>query len=284
MSSLNDSESSNRISMDCNNNILDENNNSNNNQNTNPTVSIDEKHYNFMRLALEEANKAMEVDEVPVGCIFVDSETDQILSSAYNETNRLKNATRHCEFVCIDKLRKEGKMNFSSMILYVTVEPCIMCAAALQIIKIGKVYYGANNQRFGGCGSVIDINTIFKQNNRNESENKHSESKEAVVNEYLDTNYSYPVIGGILAAEAIQLLKEFYSRGNPNAPAEKRRRTLGGERNNNNTDANLTLNSTQSQNENANSEATHRENCPIAIDDNNSDVLVNNSTEEPAKS
>lgn len=84
--------------------------------------------------------------------------------------------------------------------LYVTVEPCIMCAAALGIMKIGHVYFGCANDRFGGCGSTYDVHKVL--------------------------NHEYSCTGGILKDRAIALLKEFYARGNPNAPEDKRARKL----------------------------------------------------------
>ena len=68
-------------------------------------------------------------------------------------------ATLHAELEAIDHLLPMHPAPFSSITLYVTVEPCVMCASALRQIGIGKVVYGCGNDRFGGCGSVIDVNT-----------------------------------------------------------------------------------------------------------------------------
>jgi len=162
----------------------------------------------YMSLALEQAQLALTREEVPVGCVIVHNDTGEIIARAFNHTNIDKNATRHCEFVCVDDLllHSEGRYDvsiFASCSLYVTVEPCIMCAAALRLLHINAVYYGCANERFGGCGSIYSIH-----------------------NSTDDAGSSYPCYGGIRAAEAITALKQFYARGNPNAPEHKRSRPL----------------------------------------------------------
>lgn len=111
-----------------------------------------------MELALQEARKALEDNEVPVGCVFV--RNGKVLCSGYNATNKTGNATKHSEVVALEKLAEEsgcGALDLSDSELYVTCEPCVMCAAALSLVKIGKVFYGCRNERFGGCGSIYDI-------------------------------------------------------------------------------------------------------------------------------
>lgn len=82
--------------------------------------------------------------------------------------------------------------------LYVTCEPCIMCAAALAEMKIGRVIFGCPNDKFGGCGSILQV--------------------------HQDVAGGYPVTGGVLKEEAITLLRSFYSQENHHAPDEKRKR------------------------------------------------------------
>lgn len=106
-----------------------------------------------MELALEQARLGLEEGEVPVGCVFV--QNGEILVSAHNETNLTKNATKHCEIVCIDKLG--AALHHSE--LYVTCEPCIMCAEALNLIRVSRVYFGCFNEKFGGNGSVLSLNS-----------------------------------------------------------------------------------------------------------------------------
>ena len=85
--------------------------------------------------------------------------------------------------------------------LYVTCEPCIMCAAALSQVGIGKVYFGCRNDKFGGCGSILSLHYDIHPNHN-----------------------GYPVVGGILAEEAVRLLRSFYERENMHAPDDKRKR------------------------------------------------------------
>ena len=112
----------------------------------------------FMELAVEEAKKGRDADEVPVGCVIVEN-NKIIIASAHNQTNKFKNATKHCEIICIQYLSKHKNIrNLSNCYLYVTVEPCIMCASALKIMNIKKVFYGCCNNKFGGNGSIYSLN------------------------------------------------------------------------------------------------------------------------------
>lgn len=109
-----------------------------------------------MDKALTEAEKAASNDEVPVGCIFV-NEKRVVVARSHNMTNQFKNASKHCEINCINLLEKES-FKFNTLTLFVTVEPCIMCTYALNLVGIHKVYFGQFNDRFGGCGSVMKAN------------------------------------------------------------------------------------------------------------------------------
>lgn len=127
------------------------------------TDALDE-HRRWMREALRLARAALEANEVPVGCIFVYE--DQIIGRGGNEVNETKNATRHAELVAFDQVRDwsvsrqlDWQEVLSKATLYVTVEPCIMCAAALRIVGVRTVVFGCRNERFGGCGSVLNINS-----------------------------------------------------------------------------------------------------------------------------
>ncbi|EEA06644.1 cytidine/deoxycytidylate deaminase family protein [Cryptosporidium muris RN66] len=175
----------------------------------------------FMKEALKWATKAFDTDEIPVGCILVNRETKEIESAAHNETNISCNATRHCEVVALERLADkliqelDGinckdintkfplKPEFGQYYdLFVTVEPCIMCIGILNQAGIKGIYYGCKNDRFGGCGSVIDFHDV------------------------IDINSEIQIKSNILADEAIKLLQDFYERGNPKAPDEKRKRPL----------------------------------------------------------
>lgn len=126
--------------------------------------------------------------EVPVGCVIVSEGI--IIGKGRNRTNESGNATRHAEFEAIDEALANTTATGSTWELYVTVEPCIMCAAALGIMQIKKVYFGCANPRFGGCGSVLSIHET--------------------------DGTAYPVEGGIMKDEAILLLRQFYQRENEN--------------------------------------------------------------------
>ncbi|XP_048131659.1 tRNA-specific adenosine deaminase TAD2-like isoform X1 [Rhodamnia argentea] len=121
----------------------------------------------FMRLAIDQAKLALDSLEVPVGCVIVEDEN--VIAAGRNRTNETRNATRHAEMEAIDVLliqwqrtgftAAEVAEKFSACSLYVTCEPCIMCAAALSIIGIKEVYYGCANDKFGGCGSILSLHS-----------------------------------------------------------------------------------------------------------------------------
>ena len=118
----------------------------------------------FICKILSKAREALKVGEVPVGCIMIHK--NEVIGTGRNEVNKTKNATRHAEMVAIDRVRlwcKNERLSFEDVLrdccLYVTVEPCIMCAAALRLLGIPKVVFGCANERFGGCGSILNIHT-----------------------------------------------------------------------------------------------------------------------------
>ena len=168
-----------------------------------------------MRLALAEARYALEHGEVPVGCVFInpspsnENGEDSIVASGSNKTNITSNATRHAELVAYDIAFMASRCNkdiLRGCELYVTVEPCIMCAAALARIGISRVYYGCCNDKFGGNGSILSCHSL---------ESMSSE---------LDSPYT--VVPGVLENEAVELLRDFYSRGNPKAPLPHRKKAV----------------------------------------------------------
>lgn len=153
----------------------------------------------FMTLALGQAEKALDSAEVPVGCVLVHD--GKVIGAGHNFTNNSHNGTRHAELCAIDRILTEFPPGiFSSTDLYVTVEPCIMCASALRQVGIRKVYFGAGNERFGGCGSVLAIN----RDTANQS-----------------IGSSYDVIPNLKRKEAVLLLRQFYTKQNPTAPMPK---------------------------------------------------------------
>ncbi|KAM5553700.1 tRNA-specific adenosine deaminase TAD2-like [Rosa sericea] len=169
----------------------------------------------FMDLALEQAKLALDSLEVPVGCVIV--EDGKVIASGRNRTNETRNATRHAEMEAIDTLLEQWREKrlsasevaeiFSKCNLYVTCEPCIMCAAALSIVGIKEVFYGCANDKFGGCGSILSL---------------HSSSSEALMSGGVPQGKGFKCTGGIMASEAVSLFRNFYEQGNPNAPKPHR--------------------------------------------------------------
>jgi len=102
----------------------------------------------YMKLALQEAKKAYEKDEVPVGAVLVMN--NQIIAKAYNQVELLKDATAHAEILALTSAFDSlGSKYLPEATLYVTVEPCLMCAGALNWSKIGKIVYGASDDKNG---------------------------------------------------------------------------------------------------------------------------------------
>lgn len=161
-----------------------------------------------MRKALQQAEVALKKQEVPIGCVFVVD--NQVIASGSNMTNTTRNATRHAELEAVDEVLATYSKQFdwSRCSLYVTCEPCIMCAGALSLLGISSVYYGCRNERFGGCGSILSLhNRGCGTCGRNITRSPPQ---------------AFTCTGGLLAAEAIDLLRQFYTSGNPNAPVPHR--------------------------------------------------------------
>ncbi len=104
-----------------------------------------------MQAALEEANKAAQRDEVPIGAVLVHRQSGQIVARAGNRTRELNDPTAHAEILVIREIcEKEGAQRIPGHDLYVTLEPCAMCAAAISFARIGKVIIGAPDEKGGG--------------------------------------------------------------------------------------------------------------------------------------
>lgn len=150
-----------------------------------------------MEGAFAAAKAALKEGEVAVGCVLVDKTTGSIVASGHNRTNRDRHALGHAEFDAVSELeRLRGPLrDLSQFVLYVTVEPCIMCASMLAQNGIGHVFYGCTNPRFGGNGGVLRV---------------HCDA--------------YCSSGGWRCDDAIGLLQHFYEQENSSAPDHKRRR------------------------------------------------------------
>jgi tRNA-specific adenosine deaminase 2 len=129
-----------------------------------------------------------------------------------NATNRTYNGTRHAEFIAINSILSSTTPKYSPDILqecdlYVTVEPCIMCASLLRQFGIRRVFFGAGNDKFGGTGGVLSIH----RGNGAEGEGEREGEREGEEGDY-------EVSGGWLREEAIVLLRRFYVQENERAP------------------------------------------------------------------
>jgi tRNA(adenine34) deaminase len=140
-----------------------------------------------MYAALQEAQKAFDDDEVPVGAIVVHK--NKIIGRGYNQVEKLKDATAHAEMIAITSASnnlKSWRLNECST--YVTLETCIMCTGALLSSRINELYYAASDIKFGACGSVHNL-----------AENSK-------------VNHIIKVYSGILAKESEELLKTFFAK------------------------------------------------------------------------
>ena len=137
----------------------------------------------YMKVALEEAKKSLKYDDVPIGAVIV--KNNQIISKAHNLKEKKQIATNHAEVLAIEKACKKLKTWYlNECVLYVTVEPCLMCCGAIIQSRIKKVVYATKNEKFG---YVESVNEIFqsKKNNHNVIIEKgpfEKESKELIVN------------------------------------------------------------------------------------------------------
>ncbi|MCP3924378.1 MAG: tRNA adenosine(34) deaminase TadA [Desulfobacterales bacterium] len=118
----------------------------------------------FMKLALEEAEKAGQKNEVPIGSIIVGNDCE-ILGSAHNCTISLNDPTAHAEIIALRKAAdKIGNYRLIDATLYVTIEPCIMCMGAIIHARIKRVVYGAKDLKWGAAGSLYDFSSDERLN------------------------------------------------------------------------------------------------------------------------
>jgi len=140
-----------------------------------------------MYAALQEAEKAFEENEVPVGAVVVHN--NKIIGRGYNQTEKLKDATAHAEMIAITSASNYlNNWRLNECDIYVTLEPCIMCTGALLASRINRLFYGVSDLKFGACGSIHNL-----------AENSK-------------TNHTIKVFSGILAKESEQLLKYFFNQ------------------------------------------------------------------------
>lgn len=125
-------------------------------------LSLDEK---YMKEALKQAKKAAAIDEVPIGCVIVHG--DKIIARGYNRRNTEGSTLAHAEIIAIKKAsRKLNDWRLEECTMYVTLEPCPMCAGAIVQARIPKVVIGAMNPKAGCAGSILDMFQVREFNHQ----------------------------------------------------------------------------------------------------------------------
>lgn len=140
----------------------------------------------FMRLALREAQLATEHGDVPIGAVVAHG--GEVIAAAHNERELRQDPTAHAEIIALQEAsRAVGSWRVLDAVLYVTLEPCAMCAGAIVLARIPRVVFGASDPKAGACGSVLDVVGEPRLNHRPE------------------------VAAGLLAGECGALLSEFFA-------------------------------------------------------------------------
>ena len=145
-----------------------------------------EKHEFYIREAMKLAKEAEAIDEVPVGALIV--RDGEIIAKAYNTRESTKCATHHAELLAIEEAcRVMGGWRLPGVTLYVTMEPCAMCAGAIINARIPRVVYGTRDIRFGAFGSALDLALV-------------------------PLNHTPQVTGGILEEECREMLTAYFKK------------------------------------------------------------------------
>jgi len=141
----------------------------------------------YMRVALTEASKAAAKGETPIGAVLVVA--DEIVAAAYNLRETNQDPVAHAELLVIrEAASRLGRWRLSDATLYVTLEPCLMCAGALVLARIGRLVYGCRDPKAGALGSVYDVVRDGK------------------------LNHTYRITPGILETECSEMLSGFFSQ------------------------------------------------------------------------
>ena len=123
----------------------------------------------YMKAALKEAQKAYDLLEIPVGAVIV--KDGKIIAKAHNQKETKNDTTKHAEIIAIQKASKKLKSwRLIDCEMYVTLEPCTMCAGAIINSRIKKIYYGTQDQKTGACGSVLNLFQDYTFNHKVETE------------------------------------------------------------------------------------------------------------------
>ena len=144
-------------------------------------------HERWMKLAIAEARVAAEEGDVPVGAVIVCGE--EMVASAHNEREKYQDPLAHAEMLAIRRAAKAlGRRRLGDCTLYVTLEPCPMCAGSVLMSGVGAVYFGAYDPRMGCAGSIYALPEDVSLGGR------------------------IPCIGGVLEEECVQLMAEFFAK------------------------------------------------------------------------
>jgi tRNA(adenine34) deaminase len=147
---------------------------------------------NFMKAALREAQKAFEKDEIPIGAVVVHE--NKIIAKAYNQVELLKDSTAHAEMIAITSAESFlGSKYLNECDIYITAEPCAMCAGAILLSRLRCVYFGTYEPKFGAAGSILNLLDSGK------------------------FNYSPKVYSGLLEEESKYLMKIFFDKKRKNS-------------------------------------------------------------------
>lgn len=149
-------------------------------------------HEKYMRMALELAAQAEGDGDVPVGCVIV--KEDRVIGRGRNRREERGDATAHAEVEAIrDACARTGSWRLTDCTLYVTLEPCPMCAGGILSARIPELYYGAKDAGFGACGSILNL---FEE----------------------DFRHHPKIVGHILGEECAQLLQDFFAQVRKKSP------------------------------------------------------------------
>src|SRR2546429_7361179 len=118
-----------------------------------------------MRLALREATRALEHDDVPIGAVIV--KDGEVIGSAHNEREVRADPTAHAELIALrDAAHALGSWRVLDAVMYVTLEPCAMCASAIVLARISRIVFGADDPKAGAAGSVLNVLDVPQLNHR----------------------------------------------------------------------------------------------------------------------
>lgn len=151
----------------------------------NPSELTEKTYIKYMKAALKQAQKAYQLGEVPIGCVIVHE--GKIIARGYNRRNTDKNTLAHAEITAINRASKKiGDWRLEECTLYVTLEPCQMCAGAIVQARIPSVVMGCMNPKAGCAGSILNLLNMP------------------------EFNHQVDVTRGILEEECSQMLKQFF--------------------------------------------------------------------------